>query len=125
MVISGTTLNQVLGAAMHAAAFRDQIHNHNLANNDTPKFKKYEVSFEQSLRQAVDNFKKTGNMDLSRAVPVAHRVHTTLSTRVDGNNVDINEENVQILRNSVMYDMLVNSYTANKQLHRTVFDGIR
>ena len=124
MLITGTSLNDILGSAMQASAFRDKIHAHNLSNNDTPRFKKFEVSFEHSLRAAVDNYRSTGTLDLSRAIPVAHRVHTNLSGRIDGNNVDINDENVLLVQNSMRYDMLVQSFLANKQLHRMVFDGI-
>jgi flagellar basal-body rod protein FlgB len=124
-MITGSVLNDILGQAMQATAFRERIHAHNIANSDTPKFKKYEVSFEDSLRQAVDGYKKTGVLDLSRAKPEANRVHTSLSTRIDGNNVDINEENVLKYRNSVIYDMLANSYIANKQLHSIVYNGIK
>ncbi|MCL2702317.1 MAG: hypothetical protein FWE91_01745 [Defluviitaleaceae bacterium] len=123
-MITGTALNDILGSAMQAAAFRDRVYAHNIANNDTPKFKKYEVSFEESLRTAVDGYKRTGVLDLSRATPVAHRVHTNLSTRIDGNNVDINEESALVYRNSIIYDMLANSYMANKQLHSIVYNGI-
>jgi flagellar basal-body rod protein FlgB len=96
-----------------------------VANNDTPRFKKFAVNFEDSLRAAVHNYRNTGNLDLSRAVPVAQRIHTNLNSRIDGNNVDINEESALMYRNSVIFDMLVNSLMANRQLHSIVRQGIR
>ena len=51
----------ILGTAMQAAVVRDNVISNNIANVDTPGFKRSVVRFEDMLSDAVDNFRKTGN----------------------------------------------------------------
>ena len=124
MIIRGIT-NDLLGLAIQATALRDLVYSHNIANNDTPRFKKFEVHFEDSLQRIRENYNKTGELNTSRFQPVIKRVHTNLSTRIDGNNVDINEESILQYRNAIVYDALVNSLVANRQLHSTVYNNLK
>ena len=113
--------NDILGAAMQAAVVRDSVMSNNIANAETPNYKKYGVAFEEYLQKSVDNYKKTGVLDLSKAAPTVTRIHKNLSSRLDGNNVDVNEENVNLYQNSVVYDGLVNSVVSNYRLLNLVF----
>ena len=124
MVIGGVT-NEMLSLAMQATALRDRVYSHNIANNDTPRYKKYELHFEEQLKKIRNDYNKTGTLDKSRFTPEIRRIHTNLSVRMDGNNVDINEENTLLYRNAAIYDALVNSYMANRQLDTFVFNSLR
>ena len=126
MIIGGMfNQNDILGAAMQTAVLRDRIHAHNLANNDTPGFKRFEVFFEDNLQRAVDNYRATGRLNLSRVNPEVRQVRMNLRSRIDGNNVDINEENVMLFRNSVIFDALAGSVIANYRQLTTVFNNMR
>lgn len=116
------TQNDILGSAMQAAVVRDSVISNNIANEETPGYKKYSVVFEEYLQQAVSEYKRTGKLNLTAAQPVINRIHTNLSTRIDGNNVDVNEENVKLYQNSVVFDALANSVIANYKLLNLVFN---
>jgi len=123
MIING--VNDILNVAIEATALRNRVINHNIANNDTPRYKKYEVHFEEQLQKIRENYHRTGSLDLSRFTPDITKVHTSLSHRIDGNNVDINEENVLLYRNSAIYDALVNSLIANRSLLTTIYNNLK
>jgi flagellar basal-body rod protein FlgB len=123
MMLGGVySQNDILGLAMQAASVRDSVHANNLANNDTVGYKKYAVAFEDRLQAAIDDYKRTGTLDLSTSAPVVQRIETNLSNRLDGNNVDINEESAAAYLNSIRYDMLADSLIANYRQIKMVFD---
>jgi flagellar basal-body rod protein FlgB len=95
----------VLQRGMNASAVKHQIISNNVANVDTPGFKRSEVVFEELLRGAawrIEN--KTAPLleppeDLRAHV---YRVYDT-SQRLDGNNVDIDAEMSKLAQNTLYY----------------------
>ncbi|MCL2572957.1 MAG: flagellar basal body rod protein FlgB [Defluviitaleaceae bacterium] len=96
----------VLGSAMQATVVRDNVISNNIANVDTPGFKRSVVRFEDMLADAVQNFRRTGALDLSTLRPQIHREYDFLNYRIDENNVDIEFEMVQLYQNSMRFDVL-------------------
>ena len=107
--IFGGDVFQGASRALDAASLRQQVIAHNLANANTPGFKKQEVQFESQLSQILAN-RKSGNTSAADAglANLAPRVVTVNSTseRADGNNVDIEAENVALAENSLRYEAL-------------------
>ena len=93
----------------------------NIANVDTPGYKRQDVNFEEQLRKAMKNSRYTSidervaNVDLERLNPITYRDHSTLSYRLDGNNVDIDTENVELASNQIRYQGLTDSITKHFQ----------
>lgn len=103
----------VLGTAMKAVGVRNDVIQNNIANVDTPGFKKSTVDFEGTLQKALEDAKRTGDLDLSTVTTSIRPVNTSFSYRLDGNNVDIDTEMTDLYINSVRYDILslgVNNY---------------
>ncbi len=122
MILSGLfTQNDILGLTMQAAAVRDSVISNNVANVDTPGFKKTSVRFESYLAEAIKNSKKTGRVDTAKLAPTLHVDHSDYSYRLDGNNVDIENEMVLLYKNQVKYDVLANSVINNYKRINTVF----
>jgi len=96
----------ILGAAMQATAMRDGVIAHNIANADTPGFKRNVLLFEDSLAAAVSNFRNTGRLDLSGVRPRIELEFDWLNYRIDENNVDIEFEMAQLYQNSVRFDVM-------------------
>jgi len=98
----------ILEKSLDVAWLRNQIISNNIANVDTPGFKSSKVEFESILRSAMENGEissdGTGGLDGVEPVVVENR-WTTM--RMDGNNVDIDSEMVDLARNSIQYDALV------------------
>ena len=104
--------NNIIGTAMQASVLRNDVILNNIANADTPNFSRSVVDFEDTLAASVDQHRRTGNLDLSRAVPTVRRIDA-LSFRLDGNNVDIESEMVNFFDNAVRYDVMATSIMSN------------
>lgn len=105
----------VLGKAADASWTRNDILANNIANADTPNFKRKDVQFETYLADAVagtDSLDETiANIDLNELNATTYVEQVGLSYRYDGNNVDIHTENVELAKNQLKYYTLMNSMT--------------
>ena len=87
----------------------------NIANVDTPGYKRQDVAFESVLQQALGNNRyqsmddKVANVNLSRLRGRAYVDYANYSYRLDGNNVDIENENVMLAENQLKYQGLISS----------------
>ncbi len=113
-----TPTDLVLSKTLDAAALRHSVIAQNIANVDTPLYKRQEVAFEDSLKQALEKPPKlpmtvTHPVHISNRGPglgsVAPRVYTAWDTtgRVDGNNVDIDAEMAKLSENTLLYNSVV------------------
>ena len=105
----------VLNRAADAAWQRNEAISNNIANVDTPGYKRQDVSFESVLQQALGNNRyqsmddKVANVNLSRLRGRAYVDYANYSYRLDGNNVDIENENVMLAENQLKYQGLISS----------------
>ncbi len=99
---------------MDALVVRNNIIANNIANASTPGFKKQAVVFEDMLADAVDDYKRTGKLDLSDVRPSIREPYSNFSYRLDGNNVDIENETVDLSENQIRYNALANCYGYKK-----------
>ena len=105
----------VLNRAADAAWQRKEAISNNIANVDTPGYKRQDVAFESVLQQALGNNRyqsmddKVANVNLSRLRGRAYVDYANYSYRLDGNNVDIENENVMLAENQLKYQGLISS----------------
>ena len=105
----------VLDRAADAAWQRNEAISNNIANVDTPGYKRQDVAFESVLQQALGNNRyesmddKVANVDLSRLRGRAYLDYANYSYRLDGNNVDIDYDNVMLAENQLKYQGLISS----------------
>ena len=105
----------VLDRAADAAWQRNEAISNNIANVDTPGYKRQDVAFESVLQQALGNNRyesmddKEANVNLSRLRGRAYVDYANYSYRLDGNNVDIENENVMLAENQLKYQGLISS----------------
>lgn len=107
----------VLNKAADNSWFRNEILTNNLANVDTPGYKRKDVSFEKFLHSALeapDNPYSTLNQrvrhaDLDTVHSLVYTDHSTLSYRLDGNNVDNETEQAELASNQLTYNALIDS----------------
>lgn len=107
------TQNSVLESAMQGTMVRKDVILNNIANADTPGFKKKTVLFEESLKDSVRRYEQTGKLDLSNVSPTIQKMHSSLNYRIDENNVDIETEMIDLYETSVRYDTMANSVMNN------------
>ena len=124
------TTNALMERALDTEALRRKVISNNIANIDTPHFKRSEVNFESELRRAIEsNAEKQENafpgiVNDEKHIPfieqrdvrsVAPRINLDYSTslRNDGNNVDIEKETVDAAKNLMRYNSYVSSLSQN------------
>lgn len=111
--------NDILGSALQASAYKNDVIQNNIANADTPNYKKRDVDFESALKNELETAKVTGEIDFDNLKPTT--TSDPLSYRLDGNNVDLNVEMVEMYKNSVKYDTLAQSVMNNYKRINIVF----
>lgn len=108
----------VLDKAADASWTRNELIANNIANQDTPGYKRQDVDFESQLTEALKHQKYTSidakvkNVDFSRLKPRIYTDSGDFSYRLDGNNVDPEQEQVQLAANQLRYQGLMASLTA-------------
>ena len=93
---------------------RQSITLNNIANDDTPGFKSQHVSFEDELIRKFQGVEKSPNAPsaVSKAIEGTRaRLETTWaeSSRLDGNSVDMDQEQVELVRAAYEYQHMVSS----------------
>jgi flagellar basal-body rod protein FlgB len=113
MLFDKTNLPMIKNS-LDAAMLRTRAISNNIANINTPGYKRVEVSFEKELRAALDRTKlkglqtderhlKMGRLDLSGVNGKAYKpVDPTLPSGV--NNVDIDTEMAKLAEAQIMYN---------------------
>ncbi len=103
----------VLDKAADASWLRNQAISNNIANVDTPGYKRQDVAFEAELTRMLNKVEydsmdaRVYNMQLSKIEPRVYTDAYDFSYRLDGNNVDIDTENVYMAQNQVTYNGLI------------------
>lgn len=119
----------VLDKAADAASSRNEIIANNLANVDTPNYKRKDISFESYLEQAMigdgslDERVADINTHLSDFGGLIYTDSSTLSYRLDGNNVDIDTENALFAENQIRYNALVAQIGQEFARYKTVLSS--
>ena len=127
---------KVLEKALDATWLRNEVISNNIANVDTPGFKKSAVRFEDELEAAIaqrgiegnktrpDHF-NIGQVSIDRIRPEIFTSEGT-SMREDGNNVDIDAEMSALANNTIMYNYLVQKITREfRRIRNVIMEGRR
>ena len=108
----------VLDKAADASWTRESVLAQNIANVDTPGYKRKDLDFESQLQQQLKHYKYTNldekvkKTDLSKLKANIYTDLSNYSYRLDGNNVDIDTENVELASEQIKYEALTNSINA-------------
>lgn len=112
--VVGSSMVNALSGAMEAAELRHKVISNNIANVNTPHFKKSVVDFEELLAQELhpDTNKLALTRTNAKHLPVTKqggvspeiRTINNTTMRTDGNNVDIDEEMAGLAKNNIYYN---------------------
>ncbi len=133
-VLSGAAF-QRLESAIDAASMRQKVLANNIANVDTPYFKRSDVAFEEILSQVIG--KQTtgvfeGKMTNPRHIPIntsypspSPQVVTEESTAINNNrnNVDIDKEMSLLAENQLRYNLLIQQVSHDVKMMRIGIQG--
>lgn len=134
-----TPHSTILENAISASSLRHKVISDNIANVNTPEFKRSEVDFEGFLREAMNPTKKklamtttnekhlTGNTTVvaPTAVTAKTRLVAENSFRTDGNNVDIDIEMANMAKNTIYYNASVQQLNRYYSSLKTAINGGR
>ena len=107
----------VLKTAADASWLREEVLTNNIANVDTPNYKRQDVEFTTYLKSALEQAgtpastltQKVNEANLSGITTRTYTENTTLSYRMDGNNVDLSTENAELAAEQTNYNALIDS----------------
>ena len=116
-MIFNKTVSPAVGKMLDASMLRSRVIANNIANVNTPGYRRVEVSFEDELRNALDRTRlqgtktnvkhlEIGRKDLSNVNANAyHPYDPTLPSGV--NNVDIDLEMAKLAETQIMYNYAI------------------
>ncbi|MGI6683981.1 MAG: flagellar basal body rod protein FlgB [Bacillota bacterium] len=113
--------------ALDVTSLRNKVLANNIANIDTPNFKRSDVNFQAVLGELMEKdqglaLKRTSPKHLTGnqfSGPLLVQDHST-SYRNDDNNVDIDLEMTRLAENTLQYNALARIYSSHLNLLRQV-----
>ncbi|MGN0151398.1 MAG: flagellar basal body rod protein FlgB [Wujia sp.] len=119
----------ILDKAADASNLRNELISNNIANVDTPGYKRKDINFESILQAELSGEKslyqavKSANEELSTLDPQVYTDNASLSYRLDGNNVDIASEEAYLAENQIKYQALIDLMNQEFSRYKTVLNS--
>ena len=124
----------MLRKGLDAAWLKQEVIANNIANNDVPNFKASHVEFESMFAAALDDSaftaKRTrakhmafGAADAQDVQAMVMKNADNTSMRMDGNNVDIEKENTEMLKAQIFYNSVAAKVTGEFSRLRIAITG--
>lgn len=115
---------QNLEKALDATWLRNDVISQNIANVDTPGYKRKSLKFEEYLNSEM----KTGRISQGTSIAKSEDIKIVedpadSSYRSDGNNVDIENEMALLAANQIRYSTLIQKMNGDFQRLRSVIKG--
>lgn len=139
MNLLGGASFQRLESAINAASMRQRVLANNIANVDTPYYKRSDVAFEEMLTQAIGNQDGSqgalpGRVTNAKHIPINGSsaavapnptVVTEQSTSINNNrnNVDIDKEMSLMAENQLRYNLFIQQVNHDVKMMRTGIEG--
>ena len=105
----------VLDKAADASWTRNELITNNLANVSTPNYKRKDIEFQTYLANELKGKgtldQKVAGADLNSLEATVYTDQSSLSYRLDGNNVDIDTESANEAENQIRYYALLDAMT--------------
>ena len=107
---------------LDVSVVKHQVLASNIANVTTPGYKRLQVSktFEQEL---MGRLKSNSKMDLSELKPTIEKDPAAVTTRTDGNNVELDSELLEMSTNSTNYQVLTQFLNGSYRQLRSAITG--
>lgn len=124
--ILGTMFNfsGIMGVAMQGVTARNAVISNNIANVDTPGFKRSVLVFEDQLAEAIENQRGGGRLNLNNITPVIRNEYDWLSYRIDENNVDIEFEMASLYQNGVRFNTMATGIMHHYRMLNSVINMV-
>lgn len=133
-LLSGASFQRLEGA-IHAASMRQQVLANNIANVDTPNFKRSDVAFEEMLSNAMGaggqstlSLRTTDARHLTNGGTTSNPAPAVVTDKNsvynnNRNNVDIDKEMSLVAENQLRYNLFIQQVNHDVKMMRTGIDG--
>ncbi len=135
MLVSNMFNTGLLEKSLDAAVLRNEAINQNIANVDTPDYKRKDVNFEQALADARaggvrgnkthSSHMPVGDVDLATVEPRMMEDNKWGVVRQDENEVDVNVEMANLAKNTIRYNALIQRINTSLSNVRSVINDGR
>jgi flagellar basal-body rod protein FlgB len=109
----------LLQRVLDAASLRHRVIAHNLANVNTPGFRRQEVRFSDRLAQAI----ASGDAEATGTARIEVRPARDPSLRPDGSNVSLEREVGDLMKNALVYQTVTQLLSARVAAYRAAITG--
>ena len=137
-IFSSNQMLKILEKGLEGASKRQKVISNNIANADTPGFKRSDVSFESTLKSVIAAQPQAQGLPM-RVTNTKHLVPNSdpaqypfiiasdksISHRADGNNVDIEREMVEMNKNQGTHAAIANVMTGEISFIKQAIDSNR
>jgi len=122
---------ELMGKLLDVKAKRHELISNNLANVDTPGYKRSDIAFEEILKSKLDqrilplSITNDKHINLvSKAEEIEPQIYKQQDyvIRNDENNVDVDREMVELLKNNLSYDIISEQLQTNLKLLQTAIN---
>lgn len=120
---------------LDAKWLRNTVLSNNIANADTPGYKRSDVSFEEALKKTLEQENRLplatthknhiGNIKTFEDIKPTVYIQNDTVFRNDQNNVDIDKEMVELAKNTLSYNITADQVQRVFQLLDTAINGGR
>jgi flagellar basal-body rod protein FlgB len=89
---------------------KQQVTLNNIANVSTPGYKTQYVTFQDELRSKLESYKNDGASKIREEIagsPIRTYTKSNESSRLDGNNVNMDVEQVELASTTIQYKMAI------------------
>jgi flagellar basal-body rod protein FlgB len=117
MKLSGAGF-EILTQVMNAASLRHRVISQNIANVNTPGYRRLEVKFEDAMAQALAHSSGGPPPIVKPQVVIADGPQ-----RVDGNTVDIDNEMGDLARNALLFEAAAQIVTSRISSYKAAIAG--
>ena len=124
---SGLYTYELIKQGLDTANMRSKAIANNMANVNTQGYKKYNVSFEDTLTDVSSELRKTGRVELSTKEigKIEVKKDTSTSMNINGNNVDIELEKTNQAANTLLYNALIGKANSKLSTKKYIISGGR
>lgn len=128
--ITGKT--NLLEKALDAAWMKNEVIANNIANVNTPGFKKSNVRFEDQMASAASEFQIGSMQKDSKFLPIGNDIRSISSPEItqesftsgrkDGNNVDVDVEMAELAKNTIKFNAIISQISRQFNSIRTAIN---
>lgn len=123
MITGMDASSNLLEKMMNVSATKHKVIANNIANVNTPGYKRMEVSFEDQLSRAIQDIPVAKLTTLQPKIVVSKDKEGSGSIRNDGNNVNIDSEVTSLLKNTGKYNVYTQLLGKKMEMVKSAIDN--